>query len=201
MSALNQSSVQNTATVKPYKQQPNTRPAGEWERPSSSGGHGDSAPPAGVLSRDSYQANDRQQQQQLHPNRDFHGTNQQKDTEPRTEWGATLSPSPVQSLDADLDVPMETDIDDFQEDDGSPNQHEAIHSELPCLALPVTVLETDIDSSLRAERGSVEEAEEEEEGSKELEEFFPHNSEEEVAADSWRTIYPSTEHNTDSLDR
>lgn len=94
---------------------------------------------------------------------------------------------------------METDIDDFQEEGGSHHQDEAIHSELPCLALPVTVLETDIDSSLRAERGSVEE--EEMEGSKELEEFFPHNSEEEAAADSWRTIYPSTEHNTDSLDR
>lgn len=124
---------------------------------------------------------------------------QQKLTEPGTESEATLSPSPAHSVDADLEVPMETDIDDFQEEDGSHNQDEAITSELPCLALPVTVLETDIDSSPRAERSSMEE--EEMEGSRELEELFPRNTEEEAAGDSWRSIYSRTEHNADSLDR
>lgn len=204
---INQSPVQDTVTVKPHKQQPGARPATDWERASSPRGHGDPAPPpfesrepGRVLSRESYQAVDLQQQQ--HPSRDFHGADPQKLSEPGTDSEATLSPSPAHSLDADLDIPMETDIDDFQEEDGTDHQNEPITSELPCLALPVTVLETDIDTSPRAERGSVEE--EELESSREqmsLEELFPHNSEEESAADSWRGLYPSTEHNTDSMDR
>lgn len=205
---INQSPVQDTVTVKPHQQHPSARPSADWERASSPRGHGDSAPPpfesvepGRVLSRELYQAVDLQQQQH-HPNRDFHGADPQKLSEPGTDSEATLSPSPAHSLDADLDIPMETDIDDFQEEDGTDHQNEPITSELPCLALPVTVLETDIDTSPRAERGSVEE--EELESSREqmsLEELFPHNSEEESAADSWRGLYPSTEHNTDSLDR
>lgn len=209
---INQSPNQDTVTVKPHKQQPSARPATDWERASAPRGHSDSAPPpfesgepGRVPSRESYQAMDLQQhhqQQQLHPNRDRHGADAQKLSEPGTDSEATLSPSPAHSLDADLDIPMETDIDDFQEEDGTNHQNEPITSELPCLALPVTVLETDIDTSPRAERGSVEE--EELESSREqmsLEEFFPHNSEEESAADGWRGLYPNAEHNADSLDR
>lgn len=195
------------------------RPAAEWERASSPRGHGDSARPpfesgdsGRVQSRESCQEIGFQhQQQQLHPNRDFHSADHQGVTEPGTDSEATLSPSPAHSLDADLDIPMETDIDDFQEEDGPNQQNEPITSELPCFALPVTVLETDIDTSpageasaparTRAERGSVEEEVKSSREQLSLEELFPQNSEEELAADSWRGLYQSPEHHTDSLDR
>uniref|UniRef100_A0AAQ4R7I3 ASD2 domain-containing protein n=1 Tax=Gasterosteus aculeatus aculeatus TaxID=481459 RepID=A0AAQ4R7I3_GASAC len=137
----------------------------------------------------------------------------QKTPEPGTESETTLSPSPAHSLDADLDVPMETDIDDFQEhEDGPPAKDGPITSELPCFALPVTVLETDIDTeasppgSLEGE-GLEEELEEEEElraGEAErlsLEELFPQSCEGEPGRESWRGAYRTTEHNADSLDR
>ncbi|XP_072314846.1 uncharacterized protein shroom4 [Eucyclogobius newberryi] len=69
----------------------------------------------------------------------------------------TLSPSP--SLDTDLDVPLETDIDDFQEEELVllPAAIAPINSELPCLALPVTVLETDLDTLPEAEGSLLDE--------------------------------------------
>ncbi|KAJ0006193.1 hypothetical protein NQD34_013466 [Periophthalmus magnuspinnatus] len=117
--------------------------------------------------------------------------------------------SPAQSLDTDLDAPLETDIDDFQEE-GLPVANEPISSELPCLALPVTVLETDLDtlpehetspsSTARPDSSLLEEElEVREEGS--LEEIFPQSSEGESGTESWRGASQSTEHNTDSLDR
>lgn len=131
------------------------------------------------------------------------------------ESGATLCPSPAHSLEAELDVPLETDIDDFQEDEGLPAEDELITSELPCFALPVTVLETDIDTAqdpeggpaagrARVESGSVEEDVETEGTSREqlsLEELFPQSSEGESGTESWREAYQSAENNTDSLDR
>ncbi|KAK7909526.1 hypothetical protein WMY93_014210 [Mugilogobius chulae] len=125
-----------------------------------------------------------------------------------TESSETLSPA--QSLDTDLDVPLETDIDDFQEEE-LPVASAPISSELPCLALPVTVLETDLDALPEREARSGgaarpdsslldEELDVRDEGS--LEEiFFPQSSEGESGTESWRAASQSTEHNTDSLDR
>ncbi|XP_020778409.2 protein Shroom4 [Boleophthalmus pectinirostris] len=118
--------------------------------------------------------------------------------------------SPAQSLEADLEaLPLETDIDDFQEE-ALPVVNEPIDSELPCLALPVTVLETDLDTLPEHEASPLgtarpdsslleEELEVREEGS--LEEIFPQSSEGESGTESWREASQSTEHNTDSLDR
>lgn len=120
--------------------------------------------------------------------------------EPGPESETTPSPSPTHSLDADPDVPVETDIDDFQEDDGTPAEGGPITSELPCFAVPVTVLETDIDTLADAEGTPAAESgslEEEPEGGESLEELFPQSSEGESGTESWR----GAEHNTDSLDR
>ncbi|XP_035531337.1 protein Shroom4 [Morone saxatilis] len=217
---MSRSSDQDRETVKPHKQQ---RPGAEWERAPSPRVHSDSTLPpvvenGGVLPPESYFAIDYEQQQQLRMNTGFQSIDPQKIPEPGTESETTLSPSPVHSLDTDLDVPMETDIDDFQEDEGLPVEDEPITSELPCFALPVTVLETDIDTMpdseaspsgrTRAESGSLEEELEagEESGSSgrerlSLEEFFPQSSEGESGTESWRGAYQTTEHNTDSLDR
>ncbi|XP_034532644.1 protein Shroom4 [Notolabrus celidotus] len=205
---------------RPYKQQTTVRPGAEWERTPSprvrcdsnlapvieNGGDGAVLPPESYFSID-YE----QQQRQLHMSADL-----QKIPKPGTESETTLSPSPAHSLDAELDIPMETDIDDFQEDEGCPAEDglPAITSELPCFALPVTVLETDIDTlqdseaspsgRARAESSSVEEELEAGESSRErlsLEDLFPHSSEGESGTESWRGAYQSTEHNTDSLDR
>ncbi|CAJ1085845.1 protein Shroom4 [Xyrichtys novacula] len=204
--------------VIPYKQQTTLRPGAEWERTPSPRVRADSnLPPVienggdgAVLPPESYFAIDYEQQQQLNMSND----DRQKLPEPGTESETTLSPSPAHSLDAELDIPMETDIDDFQEDEGLPAEHEPITSELPCFALPVTVLETDIDTlqgsedspsgRARVESGSVEEEPDGGESSRErlsLEELFPQSSEGESGTESWRGAYPTTEHNTDSLDR
>uniref|UniRef100_UPI0037E7C6B2 protein Shroom4 n=1 Tax=Semicossyphus pulcher TaxID=241346 RepID=UPI0037E7C6B2 len=204
-------------TLKP---QSNMRPGAEWERTPSPRVHSESTLPpvlenGGVdtaLPPESYFSIDYEQQQQLSMN--FQSVDQQKIPEPGTESETTLSPSPAHSLDADLDIPMETDIDDFQEDEGLPTEDEPITSELPCFALPVTVLETDIDTlpdseasppcRTRAESSSVEEELEAGESSRErlsLEELFPQSSEGESGTECWRGAYNATEHNTDSLDR
>ncbi|XP_042368619.1 protein Shroom4 [Plectropomus leopardus] len=220
-SEMNISPNQDKVTVKPQKQQSNVRPGAEWERVPSPRVHSDSTLPpvlenggvGGVLPPESYFSIDYEQQQQLRMSRGFQSIDPQKIPEPGTESETTLSPSPVHSLDADLDVPMETDIDDFQED--VPVLDEPITSELPCFALPVTVLETDIDTlpasteaspsgRTRAESSSLEEELEVGESSREglsLEELFPQSSEGESGRESWRGAYQTTEHNTDSLDR
>lgn len=205
-----------------HKQQSSDRPGAEseWERASV---YSDSARPTvldnggvgRVLPPESYFAIDYEQQQQLlHMSSGFQSIDPQKILEPGTESETTISPSPAHSLDTDLDVPMETDIDDFREDDGLPAEEMPITSELPCFALPVTVLETDIDTlpdseappwgRMRAESSSLEEDLEAGESSREklsLEELFPQSSEGESGTESWRGAYPDTEHNTDSLDR
>lgn len=139
----------------------------------------------------------------------FQSVEHPKLPEPGTESETTLSPSPAHSLDADLDtdldVPVETDIDDFQEDDGPPAEGAPITSELPCFALPVTVLETDLDTlagtegTPAGEGGSLEGPEGGGRGRERLslEELFPHGSEGESGPESWR----GAEHSTDSLDR
>ncbi|KAM7377033.1 hypothetical protein PAMA_013696 [Pampus argenteus] len=201
---------QDRVTVRPHKQQPSVRPAAEWERASSPRVHSDTAPVlenggvSGVLPPQPFFALD-YEQQSVEP---------QRIPEPGTESETTLSPSPAHSLEADLDVPMETDIDDFHEEEGLLVENEPITTELPCFALPVTVLETDIDilpdseaspsDRMRAESGSLEEELEVGESSREglsLEELFPHSSEGELGTESWRGAYQTTEHNTDSLDR
>ncbi|XP_029382417.1 protein Shroom4 isoform X1 [Echeneis naucrates] len=200
---------QDRQPVKPHKLQHNLRPGAEWDRATSPRVHSDAALPPDVQNGglQSYFALD-YEQQQLHGTRSFH-TEQQKAPEPGTESETTLSPSPAHSLEAELDVPMETDIDDFQEEE-LPTEAEPITSELPCFALPVTVLETDIDTlpdseasppgRTRAESGSLEEELETRERLS-LEELFPQNSEAESGTEGWRGAYQTTEHNTDSLDR
>lgn len=197
--------VQDRVTAKPE-----VRPGAEWDRAASPRVHSD--PSGGVLLQ-SYLSMDHEQRQ-LRATGGFQSiVEPQKTPEPGTESETTLSPSPAHSLDADLDVPMETDIDDFQEhEDGPPAKDGPITSELPCFALPVTVLETDIDTeasppgSLEGE-GLEEELEEEEElraGEAErlsLEELFPQSCEGEPGRESWRGAYRTTEHNADSLDR
>ncbi|XP_040887018.1 protein Shroom4 isoform X2 [Toxotes jaculatrix] len=209
---------QDRITAKPHKQQHSVRPGAEWERSPSPRVHRETALPpdvenGGVVPPESYFAIDYEQQQQLRVNRGFQTEEQHKTPEPGTESETTLSPSPAHSLEADLDVPMETDIDDFQEEE-LPAQAEPITSELPCFALPVTVLETDIDTlpdseasplaRTRAESSSMEEELETGESRRErlsLEELFPHGGEGESGMESWRGAYQTTEHNTDSLDR
>ncbi|KAM9836603.1 protein Shroom4 [Aulostomus maculatus] len=199
---------QDRLTAKPHK--PNVRPGAKWERVPSppvleNGGISGVLPPESFLDY---------KQQQICINREFQSVEPQKITEAGTESETTLSPSPVHSLEADLDVPLETDIDDFQEDEGLPVEDELITSELPCFALPVRVLETDIDTlpdpessppgRTRVESGSLEEELETGETSREelsLEELFPQGSEGESGMESWKGTYQSMEHNTDSLDR
>nr|XP_020475188.1 protein Shroom4 [Monopterus albus] len=207
---------QDRMSVRQHKQQHSMRPGTEKERPPSSRTHSDTAHLPAVENGgvESYFPVDcEQQQQQLCMNRGFQSVEQHKSHELGTESETTLSPSPAQSLEADLDVPIETDIDDFQEEE-LPAEDEPITSELPCFALPVTVLETDIDSlphsegsplgRTRAESSSLEEELEARESSRErlsLEELFPQSSEGELGMESWRGAYHSMEHNTDSLDR
>ncbi|XP_029944144.1 protein Shroom4 isoform X2 [Salarias fasciatus] len=188
---------QNRPTVNPHQQQSVMRPAAQWERAPSPRIHSDTAlPPAvengGISPPLSSYLNE------------MGLGEQQRVPEAGTESEATLSPSPAHSLEADLDVPLETDIDDFQEEElpaGAP----PLTSELPCFALPVTVLETDIDTlgdpgASPPGRGSPEEEEELEAGES-LEELFPHGGEGDSGMESWRGAYQTTEHSTDSLDR
>eukprot|EP00066_Takifugu_rubripes_P015651 XP_011604917.1 PREDICTED: protein Shroom4 [Takifugu rubripes] len=186
-----------------HRKQPAVRPGAERERPPSPRVHSEPprSPPTENGPVESYFA---LQQQQLGG---FQSVEHPKLPEPGTESETTLSPSPAHSLDADLDIPVETDIDDFPEDDGPPAEGEPITSELPCFALPVTVLETDIDTLANAEgtplgeepEGGERRSLEEPEGGERLslEELFPQSSEGESGTESWR----GAEHNTDSLDR
>lgn len=204
--SLNQSRI----TERHHKQQHIVRPGVEWEGAPSLVAHSDTSLPhaaengdvGGVLPPESYFAIE--QQPPLSMNRGFQSVEQQTIQEPGTESETTLSPSSAHSLEADLDIPMETDIDDFQEEE-LPVEDEPITSELPCFALPVTVLETDIDTlpdseaspsgRLRADSSSVEEELEA------REELFPQSSEGESSTESWRGAYQAMESNTDSLDR
>uniref|UniRef100_A0A3Q1ID52 Shroom family member 4 n=1 Tax=Anabas testudineus TaxID=64144 RepID=A0A3Q1ID52_ANATE len=204
--SLNQSRI----TERHHKQQHIVRPGVEWEGAPSLVAHSDTSLPhaaengdvGGVLPPESYFAIE--QQPPLSMNRGFQSVEQQTIQEPGTESETTLSPSSAHSLEADLDIPMETDIDDFQEEE-LPVEDEPITSELPCFALPVTVLETDIDTlpdseasasgRTRADSSSVEEELEA------REELFPQSSEGESSTESWRGAYQAMESNTDSLDR
>lgn len=215
------SPVREQVILKPHIQQSTVKPGAEWERASSPRVQSKSTHVlengSRVLPPESHFASDYrqlQQQQQLCTTSGFQNIDPQKIPEPGTESEMTLSPSPEDSLDADLDIPLETDIDDFQEDDGLPVEDEPITSELPCFALPVTVLETDIDNlpdseasptgRERVESGSLEEELEAGGSSKErlsLEELFLQSSEGESGTESWRGAYQDMEHSTDSLDR
>lgn len=168
----------------------------------------------GVLLPESLSALDDKQQQQQEEmclGSNIQSVEPPKVLETATESEATLSPSPTHSLEAELDVPLETDIDDFQEDDGLPVEEEALTSELPCFALPATVLETDIDTlpephadpagGVRAECSSVEEEPESSREGLSLDELFPHSSEGESGTESWKGAFHNAEHNTDSLER
>ncbi|KAM9425513.1 protein Shroom4 [Pholidichthys leucotaenia] len=207
-SDVSHSPDQDRTMIKPLKPPPAVRPGVEWERTPSPRVHSEPAVvengTVGVsLPSESYFSRaDEQQEQQLQVEE------QQKISEPGTESETTLSPSPDHSLEADLDVPMETDIDDFQEEE-LPAEDMPITSELPCFALPVTVLETDIDSvpdaegspSCRRRAGSSSMEEESSREGLSLEEIFPQSNEGESGTESWRGASQTVEHNTDSLDR
>lgn len=184
-----------------HKPQPSVRPGAEWERPPtdrvpnpSPGLAGESYPADAYLNQNHYE-----QQHQAFDNRDYQFEEERDHTEPGAESETTLSPSPAHSLEAELEVPLETDIDDFQE---LPAEDASIGSELQCFAQPVTVLETDIDTlpdpgaSPSAENldgsGSLEE--------EELE-LLPQSEEGEPGSESWRGAHQPAEHNTNSLDR
>ncbi|XP_072232383.1 protein Shroom4 [Leuresthes tenuis] len=211
----NHSPGQDRETVRPHKPQPGVRPGAEWERTPSPRVHSNAPVPTifengGVCSSETYRSQMDYEQQRLRLSRGFQDEEQQKPPEPGTESETTLSPSPAHSLE---DVPIETDIDDFQEEE-LPAADLPITSEVPCFALPVTVLETDIDTlpdseasppgRTRAESGSLEEELEAGEISAErlsLEELFPPSSEGESGSESWRGAFQAVEHSTDSLDR
>ncbi|XP_034020979.1 protein Shroom4 [Thalassophryne amazonica] len=216
------SSNQDRATV--VKRQTSTRSGAEWERVPSPRVHSDPVlspvlESGGVLSPEAYFAMNYDQQLRLGQGlRDFSNTTfiveENKTLEPGPESQETLSTSPAHSLEAELDVPLETDIDDFQDDEGLPVDDPPITSELPCFALPVTVLETDIDTLYESEgppsgrRKTESESLEEELGTGEssreamsLEELDPQSSEGESGTESWRGADPSVEHNMDSLER
>ncbi|KAM4714430.1 LOW QUALITY PROTEIN: protein Shroom4 [Anableps anableps] len=188
------------------KSQPSVRPGAEWERPPSPGAHSASPGLENGRAREGYpreayfsQIEFEHPQQQDFPNREFQIEEQQKHTEAGTEPKTTLSPSPTHSLEAELEVPLETDIDDFQE---LPVEDMPITSELPCFAQPVTVLETDIDTLPDPEASPSTETLD---GSGSLEEeeleLFPQSGEGESGTESWRGTCQSVEHNTNSLDR
>ncbi|KAM9827160.1 protein Shroom4 [Neosynchiropus ocellatus] len=211
---LSSYSGQNSEPLK--KAVTSSRPGAEWEREPSPRGDAVLVPVLDIGDRGgllTHPSADEQQKQKV-IDLDFQSIEPHRIPETGIESEATLSPSPAHSLEVELDVPLETDIDDFQEDEGLPVEDELITSELPCLALPVTVLETDIDTvqdpeaasvgRTRAESGSVEEDVETEMNSREqlsLEELFPQSSEGESGTESWREAYQGTENNTDSLDR
>ncbi|CAN9509439.1 unnamed protein product [Ophioblennius macclurei] len=197
--AESNSPEQNRPTANPHKPPPVMRAAAHWDRAPSPRVHSDAVVQNGCGGGE------------ISPPASYLGP------EAGTESETTLSPSPAHSLEADLDVPLETDIDDFQEEE-LPAEAPPLTSELPCFALPVTVLETDIDTPcgdddnddleasppppgrIRAESGSLgEEAELEAGGS--LEELFPHGSEGDSGLESWRGAFHANEHSTDSLDR
>uniref|UniRef100_A0A674C900 Protein Shroom2-like n=2 Tax=Salmo trutta TaxID=8032 RepID=A0A674C900_SALTR len=211
------------AVLKPisHRQQ---RARAEWERTPSSRVHsvsGQLTIENGVISPESYFAMGYEQQQlqqnrrlRNHPNNNNNKPELEQELlelEPESDFG----PSPAQSLEQEADIPMETDIDDSQEE-GLPEDEEPIRTELQCFALPVTVLETDIDTlpdqeALPAGRMTVEnwslDGEIEDQGMRTreelMEELFPQSIEGEAGTESWRGAYrsPNLEHNTDSLDR
>ncbi|KAM4536888.1 protein Shroom4 [Odontesthes bonariensis] len=208
---VNHSPGQDRVTVKPHKPQPRARPGAEWERTPSPRVHSNAVLENGaVCSSETYLSQMDYERQRLRLTRGFQDEEQQRIPEPGTESEATLSPSPAHSLEAELDVPIETDIDDFQEEE-LPAADLPITSEVPCFALPVTVLETDIDTlpdpeasppgRTRAESSSLEEELEVSGERLSLEELFPHSSEGESGTESWRGVFQTVEHNTDSLDR
>lgn len=179
---------------------PSTRPRAERERPPSSGVHSPSpglevGRPREDYPTEAYFSQGELEHHQAFTNRDFQVQGQQK----HAESEKTLSPSPVHSLEAELEVPLETDIDDFQE---LPVEDMAITSELPCFAQPVTVLETDIDTLPDPEASPSAETLD---GSGSLDEeeleLFPLSGEGESGTESWREASQSVEHNTNSLDR
>lgn len=212
---MNHSPDQDRVMAKPHKPQRSVRPGAEWDRTPSPRVHSNTTPSSaledGRVSRSCPAESSFGQmdfQQQVCMDRDLQ-EEQQNPLEPGTESEPTLSPSPAHSLEADLELPLETDIDDFQEDE-LPAEDTPLTSELPCFAQPVTVLETDIDlvpdpeASLSGERpaesSSVEELEAEESCRERLslEEML---SEGESGTESWTGALQPVERSTDSLDR
>uniref|UniRef100_A0A3P9IKZ5 ASD2 domain-containing protein n=1 Tax=Oryzias latipes TaxID=8090 RepID=A0A3P9IKZ5_ORYLA len=129
-------------------EKPSMGPGSDQERIPSPDGHSNPPPPTdGFPPESNLNQISTEQQKELLITKSFPVEEQHtlSKSEPEPEL---LSPSPAYSLESDLNVPMETDIDDFQEEEEPPKMDEMISSELPCFALPVTVLETDIDTLL-----------------------------------------------------
>ncbi|KAJ8007853.1 hypothetical protein DPEC_G00098500 [Dallia pectoralis] len=211
------------AVLKPVSQRHRSTGV-EWERTPSPRVHsvtGFSTIGDGGISPESYFAMRYEQQQQLQHNRRFgshsqNNNNNKLESEPGLlEQESVLSPSPAQSLEQEVDIPMETDIDDFQEE-GLLEDEEPIRTELQCFARPVRVLETDIDTlpeqdaspaaEMTVESGSLD-GKMEDQGMRTreglMQELFPQSGEGEAGVEIWQGPYrsPNQEHNTDSLDR
>uniref|UniRef100_A0A3P8Y872 ASD2 domain-containing protein n=1 Tax=Esox lucius TaxID=8010 RepID=A0A3P8Y872_ESOLU len=209
------------AVLKPTSQRQQDTGA-DWERTPSPRVHrasGLATMENGGILPESYFALSYEQQQQLQHNRRFrnqvHNDNNNKLEPDILEPESALSPSPAQSLEQEVDIPMETDIDEFQEE-GLLEDEEPIRTELQCFALPVRVLETDIDTlpdqhaspagRLTAGSGSLD-GEMEDQGMRTreglMQELFPQSGEGEAGFENCRGAYrsPNQEHNTDSLDR
>ncbi|XP_030636255.1 protein Shroom4 [Chanos chanos] len=118
----------------------------------------------------------------------------------------------------DRDVPLETDIDEYHENEGGEEEgrQREQRTEIQCFAQPATVLETDIDTlpeeeaqvmgARRGPRGSlVDSLLDEECGTKSRQELigelFPHSPETVTGGGSWRGGYPVMEHSGDTLER
>uniref|UniRef100_A0A3Q2ZN62 Protein Shroom4-like n=1 Tax=Kryptolebias marmoratus TaxID=37003 RepID=A0A3Q2ZN62_KRYMA len=203
---------QDRVLVKPHKPQLNIKPEAEWERTPSPRVRSNTTP-SRVLENGSVRKtcpaesyfSQRDVQQQVCMKRDLQEYELKNLPEPGPESELTLSLSLAHSLEADLELPLETDIDDFLEE--LPAEDVPLTSELPCFAQPVTILDTDIDQVLDPEsllsgetpaESSCREELETEKSCRErlsLEEMFPQSSERESGA------FQPAEHNTDSLDR
>ncbi|KAL0969965.1 hypothetical protein UPYG_G00235350 [Umbra pygmaea] len=134
----------HTAVLKPisYREQ---RAGAEWERTHSPRVHsisGVSNTENSAISPEPSFPMSYEQQQQLQNNRIFHNQayndNNNKLVAELLEPESALIPSPAQSLEQEVDFPMETDIDDFH-DEGLLEDEEPIRAELQCFALPVRV--------------------------------------------------------------
>ncbi|XP_024143362.1 protein Shroom4 isoform X2 [Oryzias melastigma] len=141
--------LHNQDRVKLEKPKLSTRPGSDQGRTPSPKGHSNPPPPTDPFPPESsLNQTSTEQQKQLFVSKSFPVQEQRTLSKSVPEPELDHSPSPACSLESDLNVPMETDIDDFPEEEEPPKEDGMLTSELPCFALPVTVLETDIDTLL-----------------------------------------------------
>ncbi|RVE60341.1 hypothetical protein OJAV_G00180010 [Oryzias javanicus] len=141
--------LHNQDRVKLEKPKSSVRPGSDPDRTPSPKGHSNPPPPTDSFPpQSSLHQTFNEQQKQLFVSKSVPVEEQRTLSKSVPEPELYHSPSPACSLESDLNVPMETDIDDFPEEEEPPKEDGMLSSELPCFALPVTVLETDIDTLL-----------------------------------------------------